>query len=163
MASVVADRLAFKPTIKALEKEIVGEIDAPQRVVTNTGFGQRSIEVEHADQARPFAAPIGDGQDGPLMRVQSVEQMMSVLPDGLHHYQRRSGGNISENLHSIFLAVDESVLLGWIVGMSPLGVASGALNGRHDRGLDTFLRRPTLPVGGQPQISICDYNDRIWH
>src|ERR1700681_4502555 len=50
MASVVADRLAFKPTIESLEKEIVGEIDAPQSVVTNAGFGQRSIEVEHADQ-----------------------------------------------------------------------------------------------------------------
>src|ERR1700719_3741666 len=104
MASVVADWLAFKPTIESLEKEIVREIDAPQRVVTNAGFGQRSIEVEHADQTRPFAAPVGDGQDRPLMRVQSVEQMMRVLPDGLHHNQRRSGRNISENLHAILLA-----------------------------------------------------------
>src|SRR5271167_1656802 len=73
MTSVVTDRLTLEPEIKSPKKEIVREIDAPQRVVANAGFSQRSVEIEHADQSWPFAAPVGDSQDRPSMRVQSVQ------------------------------------------------------------------------------------------
>ena len=49
----------------------------------------RGIEVQHADQAGPFAAPVGDGEDGSAMGVEAVQDMMAILPDRLDHHQRR--------------------------------------------------------------------------
>ena len=88
---------------------------------------------------------------------------MGVLPDRLHNYQARSGRNSPENLHTVLLAVDETVLLGRVVGMGAADILAGRPNGRHHCGFDTLLRRPTLSVGGKPQIPIRDYNDRIGH
>ena len=44
-------------------EKIVGEILAPERAVGDARLGQRAVEIEHADQAGPGAAPVGDGQD----------------------------------------------------------------------------------------------------
>ena len=127
-----------------LQKEIVGEIFAPQRVVVHAGLGQRSVEIEHADQAGPFAAPVGDGQDRALMRIQPVQHMMTVLPDGLHHHQRRGARDIAKNLHAVLLAVDEAVLLGGIEWMAAPHLAAGSADGRHDGCFHAFLRRPAF-------------------
>src|ERR1700681_3937670 len=89
--------------------------------------------------------------------------MMTILPDRFDDDQRRGGRNVAKDLHAVLLAVDETVLLGGVVGVTALDVAARASDGGHDGGLDAFLGGPTLAIGGEPQIPICDYNDRIGH
>ena len=57
------DRAGGEPLAQALQEELVGEIVAPQRGVLNARFGQRAVQVQHADETRPLAAPVRDGQD----------------------------------------------------------------------------------------------------
>ena len=94
------------------EERLVGEILAPERRVLHAGLGQRAVEIQHADQSRPGARPVGDGQDRPAVRDQPVQHVMRVLPDGLGHDQRRVGIDAGEDLHAFLLRADEAVLLG---------------------------------------------------
>ena len=91
VAEVVLDRLAVEPAAQAVQEELVGEVLAPEGGVADAGLRQRAVQVEHADQARPLAAPVGDGQDRPLVGIEPVQDVMAVLPDGLGHDQRRVG------------------------------------------------------------------------
>ena len=58
----------LEPRAQALEEEGVGEILAPKRAVGHARLGQRAVEVEHADEAGPGAAPVRHGEDRSAMR-----------------------------------------------------------------------------------------------
>ena len=68
---VVLHLARLEPRAQALEEKRVGEILAPERAVGHARLGQRAVEVEHADEAGPRAAPVGDGEDRPAMRGQA--------------------------------------------------------------------------------------------
>src|SRR4051812_15457827 len=108
-------RFAVQPAVEALPEEVVSEIDAPERAVSHARLGQRAVEVEQPDEAGPFAAPIRNGKNRAAMRVQAMEQVMAVLPDGFHDDERGIERDIAEDLHAALLAVDETVFFGGIV------------------------------------------------
>src|SRR5207253_1024855 len=130
------------------------EIDAPESVVLHAGLGQRAVQVQHADQSGPLAAPVGDRQNRAAMRVQAMEQMMAVLPHGLHHDERRIARDLAEHFHPVFLAVDEAALFLRIVWMTTLYLASFALDGANDGSLGALLRRPALLICRQSQVAV---------
>ena len=86
VAGVVQDRLARQPAAQARQEEIVGKIRAPERAVSDTGLGHGSVQVQHPDQAGPFAAPIGHGEDGAAMGEKAGQDVMAILPNGLDHH-----------------------------------------------------------------------------
>jgi hypothetical protein len=63
----------------------------------------------------------------------------------------------------VFLAVDEAVALGRMLGMTAPDVAARAPAAGHDLCFHAFLNGPALLIGGQPQIPVRGYNDRIGH
>ena len=102
----------LQPLAQAVLEEVVGEILAPERAVADAGLGERAVQVEHADQARPRAAPVGDGEDRAAMGEQAGQHVVAVLPDAFRHDQRRLRIELAEHLHAHLLGVDEAVLLG---------------------------------------------------
>ena len=90
------------------------------------------------------------------MAVETVKDVMAVLPHRLDDYQRRAGRDAAKYFHSNFLAIDETMTLGGIVGVAALHVAAQPSDGSRDRLLGARLGRPALLVGGEAQISICD-------
>ena len=83
MAGVVPHPPVTQPGMEAVDEERVGEVFAPQRAVFDSRFGQRAVQIEHPNQTRPGAAPVGDGQNRPFVGDQAVQNMVAVLPDGL--------------------------------------------------------------------------------
>ena len=158
---LVLDRAGLEPTAQALEEEVVREVFAPQRAVLDAGLGQAAVEVEHADQARPSAAPVGHGQDRALVRDKAGEDVVAVLPDRLGHDQRRVAGNGAEHLQAVLLAVNEAVLLDRIVGVAALDLEAFLL----DRGGEFLLHRRLFGfaglVGGKAQVPAGHQVDRF--
>src|SRR5437016_3980147 len=111
VTGIVGKRLTIEPAFQPRDEELVRKIDAPERIVFDSGLGQRSVEVEHTHQAGPFAAPISDRENRALVRVKAMQHVMAILPNGLDHHQWRGARNLAKNFHAIFLAVDKSVLL----------------------------------------------------
>ena len=97
------------------------------------------------------------------MRIEPMQQMMTVLPDGFDYDQRGLEWNVSKHLHAALLAVDEAMPLGGIVGMAALDLEPLAANGGHDRLFCPRLRGPALLVGGEPQVTIGDKDDTFGH
>ena len=156
MAGIMTNLFTIKPALQATQEKLIGEVFAPQRFISNARLSERAIEIEHSHQTRPFAAPIGNGKDGTLMRNQPMQHVMTVLPDRFHYNQRRAPRDVAKNLHAIFLAVNESVALGGIEWMPPLHLASSSANGCDNRRLYRLLSRPALLVGRQTQIAAGD-------
>ena len=111
------DLALVEPALQAVDEELVGEILAPERGVLHAGLGERAVEVEHADQPRPGARPVGHGQDRALVRDQPGQHVMGVLPDGLGHDQLALGIDAGKDAHAFFLRADEAVLLVFLVRM----------------------------------------------
>src|SRR5262245_883193 len=79
---------------------------------------------------------------------------MAVLPDSLHHHQRRIKRDLTEDIHAAFLAVDEAMLFDRIKRMPSAHLtALGADGGHHDL-FSPGLRRPALLIGRESQITI---------
>ena len=97
------------------------------------------------------------------MAVEAVQDVMAILPHRLDHHQRRIGRDAAEHFHSALLAIDEAVTFGGIAGVTAFDRAAQTANGAHDGFLGARLGRPASLVGGQAQIAVCDYDDRIWH
>ena len=134
-------------------KILVGEILAPQRRVLHAGLGQRAVQIEHADQPRPGARPVGHGQNRPAVRDQPVQHVMRVLPDGLGHDQRRVGIDAGEDLHAFLLRADEAVLF---VGLERMGadqLVAGVGDGPRELLFHLRLRGPAVVIGRQPQVA----------
>ena len=81
VALIVSEHTGVEPLTETLLKKAVGEVLAPERTVADARLGHRAVEIQHADQPRPGAAPIGHGQDGAAMCEQSGQDMVAVLPD----------------------------------------------------------------------------------
>ena len=88
------------------------------------------------------AAPVRHRQDRALVRVEPVQNVMAVLPDRLHHHQRRIRRKSAEHFHAVLLAVDESVLLYGVAGMPAAYLTAFAADGLHDSLFRLGLRRP---------------------
>ena len=88
------------------------------------------------------------------MRVEPVQHVMAVLPDGFHHHQRRVRRDLAKHFHAVLLAVDESVLLLGIVGMAAAYFTPFAADGIHDGLFGLRLRGPAFLVGGKTQIPV---------
>ena len=117
------------------------------------------VQIEHADQAGPLAAPVGDRQDRPAVGNQPGQYVVAILPDRFHNHQRRIRRNLAEYLHSVILAVDETVPLNRIDGVpAPHGISLAA-NGTRHRFLHLRLRGPAVLVGGEPQVSTSNQDD----
>jgi hypothetical protein len=67
--------------------------------------------------------------------------------------------NLAEHLHSVMLAVNETVSLNGIDGVPAPHCKSLAANGIHHRFLDLRLRGPAVLVGGEPQVSTRNQDD----
>src|SRR5262249_23750036 len=72
LAGVMRELFAAAPAGEAAAGEIMGEIDAPQRAVLHACLGERAVEVEQSDQTGPFAAPVGDRENGAAMGVEPM-------------------------------------------------------------------------------------------
>ncbi len=81
------------------------------------------------------------------MRVQTVQNVMSVLPDRFHHHQRRIRREAAEYFHSVLLAINEPVLLDGVAGMPAPHLAAFAADGIHDGLFGLGLGGPAHPVG----------------
>src|SRR5450755_2133472 len=103
MARVMFQGFAAQPAAQAVAEEIVCEIGAPQGAIRNARLGERTIQIQQADEARPLAAPVGDREDGAAMRRKPGQQMMAVLPDRFDNDERRMFGNVAEYLHTALL------------------------------------------------------------
>ena len=93
------------------------------------------------------------------MADEAVEDVVGVLPDGLSDHERGVGRDVAEDLHPIFLAIDEAVLLFWIVGMGALDLPSFAFNGLGDLLFHGGLGFLAFLIGRGAEIAACDEID----
>ncbi len=97
------------------------------------------------------------------MRVESVQQVMAVLPHRLHNHQWRGGRDRAKDLHAALLAVDEAVALGRVdVVAAPRREPLGS-DGGCDRLFDALLRGPASLVRRQAQVAVGDDHDGFGH
>ncbi len=153
VAGVVIDLALANPLADAAPEELVGEVFAPDGAVFDAGLGQRAVEVEHAHQAGPLPAPVGDGEDRATMVAQTGQHMMAVLPHRFGDDQTSVGINVLEDLHAHALTGDEAVLLHRIVGMPAFDGDALFGKGSDDGLLHRFLGRPADLIGGQAQVA----------
>ncbi len=149
----------FEPVVQPRAEIIVGEVLAPQGRILDARLGERAVQVEHADQARPGSRPIGDGQDRPAMRDEAAQHVMRILPDGLGHDERRLGVQPGKDLHPFALRRQEAVLFLFAIRMSADDRIALGFHGAGQGLLHFFLGRPALLVGGEPQVSAGDEID----
>ena len=111
-------------------------------------LGQRSVQIQHAHQARPFPAPIRDGQNRSLCVISPAStwwlycQTASATISGA----RRNG---AKYFHPLLLRIDEAVPFVCVHCMAALNRKSKFLNRLCDRCLHTLLSRPANTIGGQ--------------
>ena len=139
--------------------EIIAEILRPDGGVLDAGLGQRTIQIQHADQAGPGAAPVGDSQDGALVGDQAMQNVMRILPDALRDNQRGLGINPRKNAHAFLLGADEPVFFIILVGMGPDQFITGFRQRCLQHLLHFGLFSPAGLVGGEAQITIGDQGD----
>ena len=159
VGGVVFDMPGFQPRLEAFLEIGVIEVLAPQRAEFYACLGERSVEVEHADESRPSAAPIGKCEDGSLVGEEAGQEVVAVLPDGFGDDERRVCWNVTEDLHAVFLAIDETVFLGGVHGMGALDFAAERFHGRKDLRLHRGLRGLTFLVGGEAKVTVGDKMD----
>ncbi len=153
VAGVVHHRLAVQPLAQARQEAFVLERLRPQRGVRHTGFGEGAVQIEHAHQAGPLAAPVGDGENGALVGKQAAENVVGVLPHSLHHNQRSRRRNVLEDLHPLLLAADEPVFQILVVRVSAAYFPSKAADGFRNGVFHFLLSRPADLVRGQSQVA----------
>jgi hypothetical protein len=141
------------------EEEVVLEVLAPERGVFHARLGEGAVEVEHAHEAGPGAAPVGDGEDGSLVRDEAGQHMVRVLPDRLGDDQRRLGIDAGKHLHAFLLGGDETVLQGGLVGMGADQFATEFGDGGRQGLLHGMLGGPADFVGGLAEIAAGDEED----
>src|SRR5512143_1095117 len=111
------DGALLQPRAQALQEEFIRKVLTPKCAVLAASFCETAIEIQHANQARPGATPIGDSQYRTVMFQQPRQHMMGVLPDSLSDDYRCILGNLAKDFQTKLLAIDESVLFDWIIGV----------------------------------------------
>src|SRR5947208_1806287 len=84
-------------TAQSAQDEFGGEIIGAQSAVGDSGLGNRGVQIQHPDQPWPLSAPVGDSQNRSFVSIESMQNMVAVLPDGLDHYQRGFGRQRAKN------------------------------------------------------------------
>src|SRR5271165_2951562 len=97
------------------------------------------------------------------MRIKSGQNVVTILPDRFEDNQPRVTRYVPEDVHPMFLALDEAMPDGWMEGVSAADIVSGGANGIDKRGFSAFLGRPTLTVGGRPQVAARDQDNGLRH
>jgi hypothetical protein len=150
----VFDAAIFQPRRQLFLKTTVGEILAPQRRIPDARFGQRTVQIQHADQSRPCPRPIRDGQDGPLVGNQAVQKVVRVLPNRFGDDQSAIRVDLAKDLHPFLLRADKAVFFSIFVRVGSFQRITAAGERFGQLGLHFVLRSPTLLVGGQAQIAV---------
>ena len=140
---------------------IVREILAPERGVFHALFRERTVQVQHADEAGPGAGPVGDGEDRSAMRGESGEDVMRVLPDGFRNDERRGRVNVFEHFQAFALRINEAVPGRRVVGVRAYDFIALGLDGGAEGVFHCLLRRPANLVGRETQIAAGDELDLI--
>ena len=153
---VVRDATRLEPLPQFCAEKVVREIFAPQRRVAHTGLRERTVEVQHADEPRPLAAPIRDSQNRPAMRREPGEDVMRILPHRLGDDERRIGIHVAENFEAELLRINEAVLRFRIERMRAHD--ADTLGGERvgEQLFHRSLRRPADLICGEPQIATGD-------
>ena len=153
MALVVGDHAFLEPLAEAVPEEVVLEVLAPQRAVADAGLGQGAVQIQHADQAGPGAAPVGDGEDRAAMGGQAGQDVMAVLPDALGHDQRGIRVELAEHLHAHLLRINEAVLLLLVERMRAHDRPALGFQGLGEDGFHLRLLGPAFLVGREAQVA----------
>ena len=153
---VVGHLAALQPLAQLACEEVIFEILAPERGVLYTRLGQRAIQIQHAHKARPLAAPVGHRQDRALVRGQSRQHVVRVLPHGLGDDDGRFRIDVAKHFHAHFLRVDEAVLLHRIERMRALHRPALLLQRPLQGRFHGLLRWPARLIGGETQIATGD-------
>ena len=159
MRGGMGDAAGGQPGAESLEERLVAEVIAPEGTVLHTRLGEGAVEVEHADEAWPGAAPVGDSQDRTLMGEESLQEMVAVLPDSLGNDDRGVLGDVAEDLHAVLLAVDEAVAFHRIEAVTAADRAAFLFNYLDQQGLHGLLRLLAFLVGGGAEIAVGDEDD----
>ena len=159
VGEVVPDLPPLHPLLQSLEEEVVREVLAPERAERDAGLCQTGVQVQHPDQSGPGAAPVGDGEDGALVREQSGEHMMAVLPDRLGDDHRCVGRNGPEHFDAVLLTVDEPVTFRRIERVCAADLAAEALHGAGQEFLHGGLGLFTVAICGRTEVAAGDEMD----
>src|SRR5690606_4404581 len=116
-----------EPGGEPVAEKIVGEVGAPEGRVSDAGFGEGAVEIEHADEAGPGAGPVGDGEDGAAVGDEARQEVVGILPDAFGNDERRVRVDVGEDRHALLLRADETVFLFWFVrvGANEAGAVRG--------------------------------------
>ena len=139
---VVRDRACGEPFAQSGAKFRVLERLAPERAVADAGLCHRAVQIQHADEARPGAAPVGDREDGAAVSEQPGQDVMAVLPDAFSDDERGVRIEGPEDFHAHFLGIDETMALGRIPGVRTDQFPALGLEGAGQRGFHPGLLRP---------------------
>ena len=96
---------------------------------------------------RPLTRPVSDGQDWALMRDESGEQMVGVLPNRFGDDHGRFGMNLAKRFHALFLRADETVFLLGVVFVTSRDRVALGIDGLGQQGLHLLLSLPAGLVG----------------
>ncbi len=159
MGSVVGDAPLAQPLTELVLERLVGEGLAPQGAVWHAGFGQRSVQVEHSDEARPLPGPVRHRENRAAMADEPRQDVVGILPDCFGDDDRRLRINAGEDFEALLLAGDESMLESRIIGMGALDFDAERGQRGGDLLLHSFLRRPAGLVGALPQVAARRHQD----
>ena len=110
----------LQPLPQLLHKKRILKILTPQCRIRHPLLRQRPVQIQHPHQPRPLPAPIRHRQNRPLMRAQSRQHMMRILPHRLRHNQRCLRIDPPKHLHPLLLTRNEPMLLLRLHRMRPL-------------------------------------------
>jgi hypothetical protein len=153
MRAIVRNGSCVHPLLESVQKEFVGEVDAPEGRVGDTCLGERTIEVEQTDEARPLAAPVGDSENGTFVSSQAGKHMVAVLPNSLCHDKRSVFGDGLEHIHSITLRIEKPMPLFPIVRVRARNLSAETFHGLGQGLFHCRLRRPTDLVGVEAKVT----------
>ncbi len=105
MRRVMLEPLTRQPLLQPAQKVLVRELAAPQRVIRDPGLRETPIQIEQPYQTRPLPAPIRHRQNRTPVPVQPRQHVMAVLPNSLHHNNRRIRRNPRKHIQPAPLAV----------------------------------------------------------
>jgi hypothetical protein len=81
---------------------------------------------------------------------------MAVLPDGFYDHERRFSRYLAKHFHAVFLRIDEPMLFGVDIRVSPLHLDAETFDGFRNGLFGTILGGPTLLIRGKAQVAAGD-------
>jgi hypothetical protein len=170
VGDLVLDDTGLQPALQAAEEQRVVEVLAPQRRVFDAGLGERAVEIEHADEARPGAGPVGHIEQGPAVRDQAGKEVMRILPDALGDNERCGGINPGEHSHALFLRGDEAMINILLEGVGADELVAKRGNNLGQLFFHGGLGRPAFFIGRLAEVAVGDQIDALlrqffygWH